>query len=125
MSAMFAANSTADTGFCDQFGLAVAVHFHFTGPGTASHAGIFYSTADPHSFMTFKMCETDENICIHYGSADFRGRAMDRIGKGNGYFIIAFQPIPDQDGAAGRDFVESVGGGCCQMFQRIFAGTGI
>ena len=99
--------------------LAVTVHFHFAGAGTASHSDIFDSPSKAGGLMSFKMRQRNQYIRIHKRASDLRFFDIFPIDR-NKNFIGAFQPVRYDHLTPCRHRGKSVCIRRIQMIQRVF-----
>ena len=92
---------TSDTQILIDMRFSCAVHFHLSCTGTASHTDILQCTAETGRFMTFKMTQRNENICVHNGTTDLGFFYVFAACHRNQFFIGSFQTIRDQNLTAG------------------------
>ena len=106
-------------------GLTVAVLLRFTSARSATHANIFDGAAKAGHLMPLKVGEADENIGIHNGAANLGFLDIFTAHHGHQGFVCAFEPVANDDGAIHRKGRKTVLPCAFQMFQGIFAATGI
>ena len=70
MRTIFAAHTAANTKLLVDIRLSCAVHFHFSGAGSASHSDVFEGSAKPGRLMALEMSERDKIIRVHNGMTD-------------------------------------------------------
>ena len=84
------------------------MHFHFSGSGAAAHTEIFQSAAKSCGFMSFKMIQGNNNICIHNGTADLGFFYVSAAFHRNKSLIRTLQAIGDKNLASGGNRIESI-----------------
>ncbi len=124
-AAFFCATPTrAAQGFL-HVGFASVVLFHFACARATAHADVFNRTAKARHFVSFKMVKADENIGIHNGAPDFG--VGDIFAARHRHFNVvgAAQSVANDDLAARCRWHEAVEHGAIEVFERVFAATGV
>lgn len=121
MGADFDTAAAADAVFLLHIGLACVVHFHLAGAGSAAHADILERAAETGGFVSLEMAESDKNIRIHNGAADFGFLYIFPAFYGNQFFIGSLQSIGNDDMAAGGKWGKTILVGCIYVIQGILS----
>ena len=119
------AGSAAHAGVRIYRRLSGAVHFHFSGAGTAAHAEILQSAAEAGRLMSFKMTQADDDIGVHHGASDLRFLYIIAAFYRDQHVVRALQTVGDQNVTTCGKRGESVHISALDMIQRIFASADI
>ena len=123
--ALFLAEAAAAAGVFADGRLAVGVHLALAGAGAAAHADVFDRSAEARRFMSFEVRQRNENVRVHDRVADFC--VLDEFAVPHRHFHVvgAFESVADQDRAADGQRRETVLPSAFEVFERVFAGTGV
>ena len=101
MGAAIGADTATYAVFLVYHGTASGVHFLFALKRTAAHADILQRTAEAGSLVTLEMVQGDENVGIHYGTADLGFLHVLATHYGDSNIVSALQAVGNNDLAAG------------------------
>ena len=117
--------SAAAAEFFIDMRFAVIVLLHFAGAAAAAHTDILYGAAEAGAFVTFKMCEGDEDVRIHNRPSDVSFGAVFTVRNRNKNIVGSAQAVTDEDLTSGGNGIEAVQAGAFEMFKRILAAARI
>ena len=105
--------------------LAGRMLLHLAGPAAAAHTQVFNRTAKACHFMPLEMCQTDDNISVHNGPANFSLLHILAIFHRHFHIVSPLETVTDDNLTARGQRIKAVHIGNIHVFQRMFAAAGI
>ena len=124
-AAFLCAAVAATTDFLIDRRFSTCMLLHLSRTASTAHTNVFDSSAESGRFMSFKMTQTDEDICIHDRMSDQCSLTVLSIHNRNFHFICSTQSVTDDNLTSGCSRVESVEICTVQMLQCVLSASRI